>query len=142
MRIIAAIVIALTSVATASPGPNENTGRYRYGQPDSEHHAPRHGEWIPLATATSDDHGTEYVMVGRDAGRFSKIRIVADDGRVEVARIKVDFADGTHKTYQVNRVIGKHRDSSVDIDLRTEKEIDDVAVTTWKNNGTYSVFGL
>lgn len=145
MRTFAFIVIALTSVATAAPGPREDTERYRYDRFDHfdrDHHAPAHDDWIVLATATPDSHGTEFVMVGRDAGRFSQLRIVAEAGRVELARVRVDFADGTRRVYPVDRVIGGRRDHSVDIDLRTDKEIDQVAVTTWRNNATYSVYGL
>lgn len=144
MKTFALIVVASTSVATAQPTRDETTGRIDYDHPGEQQRITRHrdGGWTELATPTETTHGTEFVMVGPEEGRFSQLRIVANDGRVEVRRVQVFFSDGTSRVFRIEKVIGRKHDRAVTIDLRANKSIEQVSITTSKDTrGTYSIYG-
>lgn len=139
------IVVGVGSVASAEPKQNETSGRVSYTEnadsanPDEPR---RPGEWVELASATPSKHGTEYVMVGREAGTFSQVRIEAVKGRTEVQVVKIVFDDGTAKRVRVEKRISTKRDRSTVIELKEPKVIDHIEVTVDSGlGGHYAVYG-
>jgi hypothetical protein len=140
MKIFAVMLVALTAVAHA----DEHGGRVTLGKQQHPAAGRVHdGAWTELASTTSAAHGTEYVMIGREAGRYSQLRVVADNGWIEVRRLHVFFGDGSDHTYEVDRAIGRHHERAVTVPLNVAKEIERIAVTTSRESeGNYSVYGL
>ena len=132
------VLVGAGTVASAQPRQEETSGRISYKQQTP---APprRPAQWVQLATPTPARHGTEFIVIGKDAGYFSQLRVSAVQGSTVVRRVKVIFADGTTKTMEVDRSIGGQR--SAQIDLREAKAIDRVVVTTDATNGEYAIYG-
>ena len=95
--------------------------------------------WVPVATPTPASHGTEHIIVGKDAGQFSQLRITAAKGNTVVKKVVVYFVDGAVKTVKMNERV---RDTKVaTIDLGKPRAIDRILVTTEKGKGEYAVYG-
>src|SRR5438128_437727 len=93
--VFAVLVVGATSVATAQPKQQENSGRVSYSETEAASRDPkRDGEVVELATPTPANNGKEYIDVGEEAGRFSAVRLDAHDGRVIVRKIRIEYADG------------------------------------------------
>lgn len=139
------IVVGAGSVASAEPKQNETSGRVSYAENADSAKADeprRPGEWVELASATPSKHGTEYVMVGKDAGSFSQLRIEAVKGRTEVQVVKVVFDDGTVKRVRVDKRISTKRDKTLVVDLKKPHVIDHIEVTVDSGlGGHYAVYG-
>ena len=139
----AIVLVATAGVAAAQPKQEENNERVRYGDMDKPKHdaARDDGGWKQLATPTPAKHGTEFIEVGADQGTFDKLRVDADQGRVVVRRVKVFFEDGKSQVVNVDRVLdSRHR--SAEIDLKADKPIDRVVVTTEaQGGGEYALYG-
>jgi hypothetical protein len=134
------LVLALTSAAGAQPERDTGWDRYRYGEKHETYR--KDGDWTVLASPTPTRNGTEYFSVGRDAGRFSQLRIVANDGRVFVRRVTVMFADGGKASYRLERRLGGRSDRDVLIRLGTDKRISQIIVQPDRDiTGSYSVYG-
>ena len=136
--VFAIVLVAATGAASAEPE--------RIGYGDSKppkHDAARHdGDWTQLATPTPAKHGTEFVEVGKELGKFGKLRIDADKGTVIVRRVKIYFDDGKLQVVNVDRSLGaKHK--SAEIEVRgPAAAIDRVVITTEaQTNGEYSLYG-
>jgi hypothetical protein len=98
--------------------------------------------WVELATGTPARHGKEFVVVGKDAGTFGKLRLDAGKGKVIVLRVKVHYDDGTAKFYMVDKRLDAKRQKSTLVDLKTQKAIDRIVVSTETyTNGEYSLYG-
>jgi hypothetical protein len=140
LPILSTIAMAATT-ATAQPGQEETSSRVRYAAPKPSSGLPLDGHWIELASPTSVKHGTEYIMVGAEAGRFSQLRVDAYAGTVILRRIRVFGNDGTVQTVQLGRRLDRtHR--SVVIDLFAGEAIDQIAITTeTRTQGRYTVHG-
>lgn len=140
LPLLSAIVLAATT-ATAQPRREETSGRVSYVAPQRKPGPPSEAHWIELASPTSVKHGTEFIIVGADAGRFTQLRVDAYAGTVILRRIRVFHHDGTVQTVQVGRTLDRmHR--SVEIELPAGKAIDQIAITTaTRTQGTYTVYG-
>jgi hypothetical protein len=119
----------LVAFATAIPRsyvlPQRNPG------PPSEAH------WIELASPRSVKHGTEFIIAGADAGRFTQLRVDDYAGTVILLRIRVFDRDGTVQTVPLGRM---HR--SVVIDLPAFNANDQIAIATaTRTQGKYTVYG-
>lgn len=138
MRIptITLLFLATTAAAvSAAPTREETTGRVSY---TDSHHKPRtkpHGEpsptggWIELASATPASHGREFIEVGAAAGAFTQLRLTAVSGRPGIRAVRVDYQDGSHKTFEVEQVLGGTRRPAY-VDLHGSRELLQVVVIT------------
>jgi hypothetical protein len=140
LPLLSAIAIAATT-ATAQPKREETSGRVSHVAPQRRPLPPSDVHWIELASPTSVKHGTEYIIVGADAGRFSQLRVDAYAGTVRLLRLRVFGSDGTVQTVQVGRTLDRTHKSVV-IDLFAWKAIDQIAITTdTRMQGKYTVYG-
>lgn len=137
------MVAGSVTAASAEPKQEEISGRVSLNEiADQKSDARDPGAWIELATPTPAKHGTEFVMVGKDAGVFSKLRIDATTGRTNLVRVKVYFDDGEAKTVRLDRALHPRRNPSAIVDLGEPKLIDRVVITTERHTkGTYSLYG-
>lgn len=62
-------------------------------------------DWIELASPTPAKHGTEFVMVGKRAGSFTRLRLDAAKGKTIVRTVKIYFDDAKPKTVQVDTIL-------------------------------------
>ena len=142
------ILVGAAGVATAQPRQEETSGRVslRENPPDDpDADAPRApGDWVELASATPAKHGTQFIIVGKEAGGFGRLRLDAEKGAVPIKQVRVTFVDGSEKTYKLNKRIdaksaGK---KSLFVDLPTTQEIEQVVVVAdRKSKGEYSLHG-
>jgi hypothetical protein len=142
-RVFAIVLFAASSVATAQPKPKEDTGRISYNEKIArqQRENPQDG-WVQLATPTPANHGTEFVVVGKDAGEFDQLRIAPSSGTVIVRRVKIYFDDGKQKIVDVDKIINAERNNAALIELDSPKPIDRVVITTEpQTRGSYALFG-
>jgi hypothetical protein len=140
LPILSAIAMAATT-ATAQPRQEETSSRVRYVAPKPNPSLPLDGHWIELASPTSVKHGTEFIMVSAEAGRFSQLRVDAYAGTVILLRLRVFGNDGTVQTVQVGRRLDRMHKSVV-IDLLAGRSIDQIAITTeTRTQGKYTIYG-
>lgn len=143
------ILVGAAATATAQPKQEETSGRVSLSADDArlklQEDAPRApSAWVELASPTPAKHGTEFVIVGKEAGGFGRLRLDAVKGAVPVKQVRVRFADGKTKTYRLNKRIDAKRPNqkSLFVDLPTTQEIDQIVVVTDRRaNGEYAVYG-
>jgi hypothetical protein len=139
---IAVVVVLAAPVATAAPEREESTARVSYSAADRPARpAPRSADgWVQLATPTTARHGTEFFVIGEEAGPLAQLRIEAASGKVIVERVKVYYTDGRTKTVESRRVLtSKRRGTVIALD---GKPVDRVVVTTESyTRGTYALYG-
>lgn len=139
------ILLGAASTATAQPKHEETSGRVSLSDSKAAEDAndPRApSDWVELATPTPAKHGSTFILVGKDAGGFGKLRIDAVKGAVPVKQVRVSFTDGKSKAYRVNKRIDVKRQKSLTVDLPTTKEIDHIVVVTDRRaKGEYTVHG-
>ena len=143
MRVLSVLtVIAMAATtATAQPTREEAGGRVSYVVPQRKPTPPSEARWIELASPTSVKHGTEFITVSAEAGRYSQLRVDAYAGTVILLRLRVFGNDGTVQTVQVGRRLDRMHKSVV-IDLFAGKAIDQIAITTeTRTQGRYTVYG-
>jgi hypothetical protein len=142
--LFALIVVGAATTAAAQPKSNEPTGRVSLSDKDAptKRTARQPGEWVELASATPAKHGQEFVVVGKEAGLFRKLRLEVDTGKVIVLRVKVRFEDGTTRIYPIDKRLDAKRQRSTLIDLKSDKAIDQIVVKTETyTRGEYAVYG-
>jgi hypothetical protein len=136
------IIVATATAASAEPKQEEISGRVSLNEKsDKKTDAPRQpGDWVEIASPTPAKHGTEFVIVGKEAGSFSKLRVEGAKGKTIVRRVKVVFADGKTKSVQVDKSLA--RGKSAFVDLGDPKLIDRIVVTTETHtSGAYAIYG-
>jgi hypothetical protein len=148
MRIRALTLVFLAgtaSVVSAAPGRGETTARIGYNEKHGKQRGtppatpPSDAGWVELASATPASHGREFIWVGAGAGTFTQLRLTAASGRPTVRSVRVDYKDGSHKTFPIAKVLGGKRRPTY-LDLRGAREIRQVIVTTARTPpGSYIV---
>lgn len=141
--LFALMVAGSVTAASAEPKQEEISERVSLNEnADQKTDVRQPGEWVELATPTPAKHGTEFIMVGENAGTFSKLRIDGTTGRTNVVRVKVYFADGEAKTVRLDRALHPTRDRSAFVDLGEPRLIDRVVITTETHTkGKYALYG-
>jgi hypothetical protein len=138
------LVLLGTGVAAADTKQETEVGRVSIDPGDkARQNAPRApSQWLELADATPAKHGTEFVVVGAQQGSFSRLRIEAAKGRTTVKRVSVLFADGSKKSYKVEKTVTDKGRKFAEIDLGTAKAIEQITVVTEaKSKGMYALYG-
>lgn len=133
-------LLAATSPATAQP--EEDGARVPF-RGHGERYRPSRSErdWVRIATPTPTKFGTEYIIIGKDAGVFKSLRIDAVSGTVVLRRILVLSHRGTWKKFYVNRTLDV-RHPSYYVDLGASTRIAQVVITTDRRfAGTYAIYG-
>lgn len=152
--LFAAIILGAAATVSAQPErepppkQEENGGRVRLDdekptKTDDKADAPRTtSDWIELASPTPARHGTEFVIVGKQAGAFSRLRLDAAKGKTIVRRVKVFFDDGKFVTVLVDRAISEKGRRSTFVELGEPKPIDRIVVNTETyTKGEYVIYG-
>ncbi|HEY5944995.1 MAG TPA: hypothetical protein VIV40_05860 [Kofleriaceae bacterium] len=133
---------AITTTAAAQPKQEETSGRVSLNEKQNKKaNAPRHpGDWVELASPTPAKHGTEFVVIGKEAGYFSKLRVDAAKGKTIVRKVKVFFDDGKVKNVEINKTLTEGKWTIVD--LGDTKAIDRIVITTEPDtSGEYAIYG-
>ena len=147
MRILALTFVFLVgagSLVSASPAREETTERISYNHKTrarAQAQADIEPGWVALASATPASNGREFIVLGADAGSFTRLRITAASGRPRVRAVRVDYQDGSQKTYAIGKILDA-RVRPVYVDLRGARELRQIIVFSDRaSNGTYVVAG-
>jgi hypothetical protein len=136
------VVAATASLVSAAPAREETTGRISYNEHAVQQVVTDHEPgWIELASPTPASHGREFVLVGADAGTFTQLRLTVASGRPEIYAVRVDYQDGSHRVFEVNRVLeARHR--PMYLDLRGAHELKQIVVVSDRRSiGSYVLEG-
>jgi len=136
------ILVGAVATASAQPEPAEPSGRLSYtetGAAAKPAAAQQAGGEVQLADPTSANHGTEFIVVGRDAGTFSQLRLAATNGKVIVRRVRIFFDDGEQQAVNVDSVLDGKKGAI--LNLKAAKPIDHITVSTEPGHGTYALYG-
>jgi hypothetical protein len=137
------IAIGSATVASAQPKQEETSGRVRLDDDENKStNAPRQpGDWVELASPTPAKHGTEFVIVGKEAGAFSKLRIDPAKGKTIVRKVKVFFTDGKVKVVHLDKIVSEGKGPAL-IELGDPRAIDRIVVNTEAyTSGKYAIYG-
>jgi hypothetical protein len=138
------ILVGAVATASAQPEPAEPSGRVSYTDSAAPAAKPaaaqQAGSEVQLASPTPANHGTEFIVVGKDAGEFSQLRLAATSGKVIVRRVRIFFDDGTQQTVEVDSVLDAQRSKDATVTLKGDKAIDHVTVSTEPGRGLYAVY--
>jgi hypothetical protein len=141
--VFAFILAGAVATASAQPEPAEPSGRVSYtdqaaaAKPAA---AQQSGE-VELASPTPANHGLEFIVVGKDAGQFSQLRLAATSGRVIVRRVRIFFDDGSQQAADVDSVLDANRKKGATVTVKSPKAIDHITVSTEPGHGTYALYG-
>ena len=135
-------LVGAAPLVSASPVREENTERVSYNERRTSAVKPKaEPGWIELASATPASHGREFVEVGADAGAFTQLRLTAASGRSGIRAVRVDYQDGTRRTFEIERVLSP-KSRPVYVDLRGARELRQVIVMTDRDTrGSYRLEG-
>jgi hypothetical protein len=145
MRIPALTFVFLVgtgSVVSASPVREETVERISYNKTQTQHVKPKvEPGWIELASETPAGHGREFITVGADAGTFTQLRLTAASGRPGIRAVRVDYQDGSRRTYAIEKVLSA-RLRPVYVDLRGPREVRQIVVFSDRDSrGSYVLEG-
>jgi hypothetical protein len=142
--VLALIVLGSSTTALAEPKQEESSGRVSLKENDATNDPPRvAAEWVELADPTPAKHGKQFIIVGRESGYFSRLRVDAAKGRTYVRHVRVLFDDGTSKTVRLERAVSTKKRKSAIIDIADEpRAIAQIIVTTDREGGQWSLYGI
>jgi hypothetical protein len=137
--LLAFLALAAPPVATA--GPDEPGDRVPFSSHERRRPPRTNRDWVRLATPTPTRYGTEYIVVGRDAGWFRTLRIEVTSGTVMLRSIRLTSRGALRKTFHIDRRLDARHPVAY-IDLGGQRLIDQLAVTTDRYpRGAYVVDG-
>ena len=140
--VFAMILVGAATTATAQPKQEETSGRVSLNDTEAANEPRAPSDWVELASPTLAKHGSTFIIVGKEAGGFGKLRIDAEKGGIPVKQVRVNFSDGKSKVYRINKRIDAKRQKSLTVELPTTKEIDQIVVVTdRRSKGEYTVHG-
>ena len=136
------IVLGVATAASAEPKQEETSGRVSLKEKAEPKNEPRQpGDWVELATPTPAKHGTEFVLVGKEAGYFARLRLDPAKGKTIVRRVKVFFDDGNVRVVRPNKILSQGK-QPLYVELGDAQAIDRIVVTTETHtDGQYSIYG-
>lgn len=141
--VFAFILAGAVATASAQPEPTEPSGRVSYTDQaaPAKPAAAQQGSEVQLASPTPANHGTEFIVVGRDAGQFSQLRLAATSGKVIVRRVRIFFDDGTQQAVNVDSILDSNRGKDATVNVKAATAIDHITVTTEPGHGQYALYG-
>ena len=102
-------------------------------------------QWVTLTSSVPTNERRHFIKVTPGAGRFDKVRLSIDSGRVLVRQILVTFADNTSQKVRVDRWMRAGQVTEIDLPGRF-RAVNQIIVYTEPGNfygpgprGTYSV---
>jgi len=146
MRIAALTLLFVTSTASllsAAPVREENAERVSYSGKSAKPRvqAPAEPGWIELASETPASHGREFIEVDAGAGALTQLRLTARSGRPGIRAVRVEYKDGSHKVFEVDKSLGAARGPAI-VDLRGARAVIQVIVVTDRTSpGSYVLEG-
>jgi hypothetical protein len=143
--ILLGLILGTSTVAVAQPQrpyDHDRDHRGHYG----DHYDQRGrvvNRWLTLTAGVPTTDYRHIINVNPNAGRFEKIRLSIDSGRVFVRQVAVIFADGTNRKFRIDRTMRAGEVAEIDLPGRF-RAIERVIVYNdparrWRNSGTYSV---
>jgi hypothetical protein len=144
MRVHLLLVLGLVA-ATISPAlaqPEEDGARVPFrGSGERYHRSRSEHDWVRIASPTSTKFGTEYIIIGKDAGVFRSLRIDAVAGTVDIRRVSVLTHRYAKRTFNVRRRLDA-RHPSLYIDLGASTRISQIVITTNRRvAGSFTIYG-
>jgi len=147
MRITALTFLVATttsSLVSAAPVREETAERVSYST--SKRAQPRvkppvEPGWVELASETPASHGKEFVGIDAGTGTLTQLRLTATSGRPGIRAVRVEYKDGSHKTFEVEKVLGAKSHPAF-VDLHGAREVVQIVVTTDRTSpGSYVLEG-
>jgi hypothetical protein len=140
ITLVLALLAATTTPAIAQP--EEDGARVPFrGSGERYRRSRSERDWVRIASPTSTKFGTEYIIIGKDAGVFRTLRIEAVSGTVVLRRVSVLTHRVSIKTFDVRRRLDA-RDPSFYIDLGGSTRIEQIVITTDRRvAGSYTIYG-
>lgn len=101
-------------------------------------------QWVTLSPGVPNTQNRHFIVVQPGAGRFAKLRLSIDSGRVMVRQVVVNYADGTTQKVRFDRVMRRGQVTELDLSGGF-REINRVIVYTDPSRGyrigTFSLTG-
>ena len=144
-RLVLALALGVSTIATAQP----QESRDRHGDRDRGHDRDREhdraSEWITLSGSVPATQNRHVIKVYASAGRFEKVRITIDTGRVYVKQIAIEVGTKNWQRYRFNKWV--RAGQAIEVALPDgAREISRIVVQTqpqvWRTHATFSVLGL
>jgi len=146
MRIAALTFLIATTTSTlvsAAPVREETAERVSYttGHAKPRVKPPVEPGWKELASETPASHGREFIGIDATTGTLTQLRLTATSGRPGIRAVKVEYKDGSRKTFEVEQILGAKRRPAF-IDLHGAREIVQIIVITDRESpGSYVLEG-
>lgn len=135
--ILLALIVGGSSVAVAQP-------HRSYDRRDPYGTRYTNSQWVTLSASVPTTENRHFIKVTPGAGRFDKVRLSIDSGRVLVRQIVVNFSDNTSQKVRVDRWMRAGQATDVDLPGRF-RAVNRIIVYTDRGNfygrggGSYSV---
>jgi hypothetical protein len=136
--ILLALITGASSVAVAQP-------HRGYDRRDNHGTVYGNAQWVTLSGSVPTTENRHFIKVTPAAGRFDKIRLQIDSGRVLVKQILVTFSDNTSQKVRVDRWMRAGQATDIDLPGRF-RAVNQIVVYTEPGNfygpgprGYYSV---
>jgi hypothetical protein len=140
LLLVLGLVAATTLPAIAQPEEDGSRVPFR-GSGERYQRSRSERDWVRIASPTSTKLGTEYLIIGKDAGVFRSLRIEAVSGTVVLRRITVLTHPHAVKRFNVRRRLDAQRPSFY-IDLGAATRIEHIVITTDRRvAGSYAIYG-
>lgn len=140
LPVVLGFVMAATSPAIGQP--EEDGARIPF-RGSGERYRPSRSErdWVRVVSPTSTKNGTQYIIIGKDAGVFRSLRIDAVAGTVVLRRVSIFTHRFAMKTFSVRRRLDATH-PSFHVDLGGSTRIAQIVITTDPRvAGSYAVYG-
>ena len=141
--VFAFILAGAVATASAQPEPTEPSGRVSYTDQaaPAKPAAAQQGSEVQLASPTPASHGTEFIVVGRDAGQFSQLRLAATSGKVIVAASASSSMTARSRRSTSTRSSTATAGKDATVTVKAATAIDHITVTTEPGHGQYALYG-
>jgi hypothetical protein len=124
---LASFVVAASSAFTA-PAP----------APIVTHHV---HAWVQLSAPAKLTSGRDTITVGRNAGRFDKLELVAAKGDTYISKLAIKFADGQRETITLDRAIDKRTQPTLTVELAGHDRAI-ASIVVYGNGGARSAYDV
>jgi len=138
---ITALLLALSTVATAQPYPQDRRTDESYRHPgyDRGPYRGMEGAWKTFGTGDFNGPAQKF-MVGAQEGRFTRLRLRAVQGAPVIRRIDVRYVDNSLQTIDVHRRL--RRGEIVDLDLAGYRGRRISSITVWGRPDPYAAYDI
>jgi len=120
---------------------NANWNRERYDRYDRSHWAKDfHGRWVMLARANDARSERQFIHVD-GAGRYRKLRIEGVRGEPVIAKIGIEFSDGTNQVVDYRESLPAGAGEVIDLNGGDRRISRIMVYTDPHSRGSYAVYG-